>query len=44
MSQFFELGFNRMALPEAFGGLAFDPRPRDGRESSRVGGQGSRPR
>jgi alkylation response protein AidB-like acyl-CoA dehydrogenase len=25
MSQFFELGFNRMALPEAFGGLGFDP-------------------
>jgi len=25
MSQFFELGFNRMALPEAFGGLGLDP-------------------
>jgi alkylation response protein AidB-like acyl-CoA dehydrogenase len=25
MRQFFELGFNRMALPEAFGGLGLDP-------------------
>jgi alkylation response protein AidB-like acyl-CoA dehydrogenase len=25
MSQFFELGFNRMALPETFGGLGLDP-------------------
>ena len=25
MSQFFELGFNRMALPEEFGGLGLDP-------------------
>jgi alkylation response protein AidB-like acyl-CoA dehydrogenase len=25
MSQAFELGFNRMALPEEFGGLGFDP-------------------